>query len=102
MNDRLNLMETDRKVVARILNTVAQGIEVWVYGSRIIGTAWEPSDLDLVLRGRDLDPIDVTTLAAARQAFSESNLPILVGFLNCAQIPESFREAVLADYMALR
>ena len=102
MSDRLDLPERDRKEVARILNTTAPGIEVWVYGSRINGTSYKMSDLDLVLRGRDLEPIDVTILAAVRNAFSESNIPILVDVLDWAQIPESFRQEILTDYMVLQ
>ena len=102
MSDRLDLSERDRKEVVRILNTMAPGIEVWVYGSRINGTAYEMSDLDLVFRGREMEPIDVTILAAVRNAFSESNIPILVDVLDWAQIPESFRQEILADYMAFR
>ena len=100
MSDRQDLPERNRKEVARILNTVAPGIEVWVYGSRINGTASEMSDLDLVLRARDLEPIDVTILAAIRNSFSESNLPILVDVLDWVQIPESFRQEIMADYIA--
>ena len=102
MSDRLDLPERDRKEVARILNTTAPGIEVWVYGSRINGTSYKMSDLDLVLRGRDLEPIDVPILAAVRNAFSESNIPILVDVLDWAQIPESFRQEILTDYMVLQ
>ena len=102
MSDRLDLPERDRKEVARILNTTAPGIEVWVYGSRINGTSYKMSDLDLVLRGRDLEPIDVPILAAVRNAFSESNIPILVDVLDWAQIPESFRQEVLTDYMVFQ
>ena len=102
MSDRLDLPERDRKEVARILNTTAPGIEVWVYGSRINGTSYKMSDLDLVLRGRDLEPIDVTILAAVRNAFNESNIPILVDVLDWAQIPESFRQEILTDYMVFQ
>ena len=102
MSDRLDLPERDRKEVTRILDTTAPGIEVWVYGSRINGTAYEMSDLDLVLRGRELEPIDVTILAAVRNALSESNIPILVDVLDWAQIPESFRQKIMADYIAFR
>ena len=102
MSDRLDLPERDRKEVARILNKTAPGIEVWVHGSRIKGTSYEMSDLDLVLRGRELEPIDLTILAAVQDAFSESNIPILVDVLDWAQIPESFRQDILTDHMEFR
>ena len=64
---------------------------MWAYGSRVNGTAYEGSDLDLFVRnpaGLDIPSLD---LAALRQAFAESNLPILVDVLDWARIPESFR-----------
>ena len=101
-DDRLDLLERDRKEVARILDAMPADIEVWVYGSRISGTAYEMSDLDLVFRGPGLKPIDATVLSSVRDAFSESNIPILVDVFDWAQIPESFRQEILADYFVFR
>jgi predicted nucleotidyltransferase len=65
--------------------------EVWAYGSRVSGTAHEGSDLDLVVR----NPADLSRpfedLDKLREAFGESDLPILVDVLDWARIPESFR-----------
>ena len=99
MSDRLDLSGSDRKEVARILDTVASGIEVWVYGSHINGAACEMSDLDSVLRRWGLEPNDVLEPEPVRSAFSESNIPILADVLARARIPESFRQEIKAGYI---
>lgn len=59
------------------------------------GTAHEGSDLDLVVR----NPADLShpqpDMSELREAFSESNLPILVDLLDWARIPESFRQEIV-------
>ena len=102
MSDRLDLPESAREEVVRILSATAPGVEAWVYGSRIKGTAYETSDLDLVLRAPGLEPVDVSVLASVRSAFSESNIPILVDVFDWALVPESFRQEMIANHIPLR
>lgn len=84
-------LETVRQLLAEYLPDA----EVWAYGSRVNGTAHEGSDLDLVVR----NPVDLSQpqpdMSALREAFSESNLPILVDLLDWARIPESFRQEIV-------
>ena len=102
MGDRLYLQERFRHEVDRILSKHVPDMEVWAYGSRVNGTAHEASDLDLVLRAHRLDPISVGRIEALREAFRESNIPIIVDVHDWAMIPESFHEEILADYVTLR
>jgi predicted nucleotidyltransferase len=84
-------LETVRQLLAEYLPDA----EVWAYGSRVNGTAHEGSDLDLVVR----NPADLShpqpDMSELREAFSESNLPILVDLLDWARIPESFRQEIV-------
>ena len=50
MSDRLELPERYRKQVEEILRDRMPDAEVWAYGSRVDGTSYEASDLDLVVR----------------------------------------------------
>ena len=68
--------------------------EVIAYGSRVTGTAHEGSDLDLAARNRQNPLVPVRNLAEVRDAFSESNLPILVDIQDWSRIPDSFREEI--------
>ena len=83
------------ETVRRLLALHLPDAEVWAYGSRVNGTAHEASDLDLVVR----NPIDLSlhqpALIDLREAFSESDLPILVDVLDWALIPESFRQEII-------
>jgi predicted nucleotidyltransferase len=81
-------------MVQKILATYLPEAEIIAYGSRVTGTAHEGSDLDLVARDPRKPMIPVGNLGEVRDAFSESNLPILVDIFDWAQIPDSFREEI--------
>lgn len=81
-------------IVQHILAKHLPEAEVLAYGSRVTGTAHEGSDLDLVVRNPHKPMIPVHNLGEVRDAFSESNLPILVDILDWARIPDSFREEI--------
>ena len=81
-------------IIRRMLAEHIPEAEVIAYGSRVTGTAHEGSDLDLVTRN-PLNPLlPVRNLGTVRDAFSESNLPILVDILDWARIPDSFRKEI--------
>ena len=101
MGDRLYLQDRFRREVDRILNAHVPDMEVWAYGSRVNGMAHEASDLDLVLRARGLEPVSAGRIEALREAFRESNIPIIVDVHDWAMIPESFHEEILAGYVTL-
>ena len=91
----LDLRPAWLETVRRLLALHLPDAEVWAYGSRVNGTAHEGSDLDLVAR----NPVDLnlrqSSLSDLREAFSESDLPILVDILDWALIPESFHQEVV-------
>jgi hypothetical protein len=71
------------------------------YGSRVHGTHHEASDLDLVLRMPNAAPCPPGLLDTLREAFSDSNLPILVQAVDWARIPPSFRAEVDAGFVRI-
>ena len=75
---------------------------VWAYGSRVNGDSYDGSDLDLVLRGPELQELPHEVLSCLRDEFSESNLPIFVDVHDWARLPESFHSRILARYEVLR
>lgn len=83
-------LEVVRKILARYLPDA----EVLAFGSRVNGTSHDGSDLDLVARNlNDLNQ-PLPAIFEAKEAFSESNLPILVDILDWARIPEHFRQEI--------
>ncbi|HIJ96456.1 MAG TPA: nucleotidyltransferase domain-containing protein [Desulfuromonadales bacterium] len=81
-------------IVRQILATHLPDAEVLAYGSRVTGTAHDGSDLDLAARNPHNPQLPVQNLAEVRDAFSESNLPILVDILDWSQVPDSFRQEI--------
>ena len=81
-------------IIHHILATHLPEAEVLAYGSRVTGIAHDGSDLDLVVRNPHEPRIPAHNLGEVRDAFSESNLPILVDILEWARIPDSFREEI--------
>ena len=89
----LDLRPKDLRLLEHLIATrLPPSVEVWAYGSRVNGDAYEGSDLDLVLRGAELEEIPVRVFAGFREAVSESNLPILVDVHDWAHLPERFQD----------
>jgi uncharacterized protein len=81
-------------IIQQILATYLPEAGVIAYGSRVTGRAHEGSDLDLVVRNPHKPLMPAHNLGEVRDAFTESNLPILVDILDWARIPDSFREEI--------
>lgn len=90
----MTLRKTDLEVLQRIFASTETPLEVWAYGSRVNGSAHEGSDLDLVIRGKDLTRIDIDLFLDLKDQIRESNIPILVEVLDWARIPESFQRNI--------
>ena len=99
MSERLDLPAKYRREVERILGMVVPDVAVWAYGSRVIGTAYQASDLDLVLRAPGFAPVPAARMGALIAAFRESNVPIIVDVHDWALVSESFQRPILADCM---
>ena len=101
MTDRLDLPRRYRDQIAALLREHVPGVEVWAYGSRVNGRSHEGSDLDLVLRGPDLQRIPGDQLLDLTEALEESNVPILVQAHDWAGLPESFHREIERGYVVL-
>lgn len=102
MNDRLVLPERYRRQVEKILRDWIPDAEVWAYGSRVDGTSYEASDLDLVVRAPGLKPISAMDMEALREAFRESNIPIIVEACDWARLPTSFHREIERNYIQMK
>ena len=101
MADRLHLQPRHRQALEALLRAHLPGVEVWAYGSRVNGRSHEGSDLDLVLRGADLQRIPIGKLADFEQAMRESNIPFLVEAQDWARLPERFHRQIEREYAVL-
>ena len=101
MGDRLHLPSRYREQAEEILRRNMPNVEVWAYGSRVSGTSHEASDLDLVLRGPGLQPIPGVDIEALREAFRESNIPIIIDAHDWSKLPEAFHQEIEINYVSI-
>lgn len=101
MSNRLDLPEQYRIQVCTLLQQYIPEARVLVYGSRVKGDCYEASDLDLVAQLSEQEK-KMYVLGDLRDAFSDSNLPIIVQILDWDEIPESFREEINTCYVELQ
>ncbi len=99
MTDRLRLPTEHRRILTTLLREHLPNVEVWAYGSRVNGRGHEGSDLDLVLRGPELDKIPLERLMEFEDAVRESTIPILVEARDWARLPERFRREIKREYV---
>lgn len=95
------LREKDKQTLESIFKEITGDFEVWAYGSRVNGTAHEGSDLDLVIKRNDSQPVSYEVMDQLRENITESNIPILVEIRDWVRIPESFRKNILDKYEVL-
>ena len=101
MTDRLALPRRYRDQLEALLREHVPGVEVWAYGSRVNVDSHDGSDLDLVLRGPALEPLD-GGFYDLLEAIEKSNIPILVQAHDWARLPESFHKEIARDYVVVQ
>ncbi len=101
-SSQLQLPSRYLTMVRDILQQYLPEAEVWAYGSRVNGDHYDASDLDLVVRQPDNLSSRQTRLAEAVEAFSESNLPIIVQVVDWARIPAAFHQEIEAKYVVVQ
>ena len=101
MTDRLHLPLRYRRILEALLHEHVPDAEVWAYGSRITGESHEGSDLDLVVRGPELKPLD-DGFFELLEAIEQSNIPILVQAHDWARLPESFHAEIERAFVVLQ
>lgn len=86
--------------VREILHRYLPEFEVRAFGSRINGTAYPYSDIDLVVITDT--PLDLARMADVKEAFSESDLPIKVDIVDWASTKENFRRILEKTYIVIQ
>ncbi|MDP3877288.1 MAG: nucleotidyltransferase domain-containing protein [Methylobacter sp.] len=99
---KLHLPARYLHMVQTILQTHLPCAEVWAYGSRVNGDYYEASDLDLVVRQPEDLSRGQNNLYEVIEAFSESNLPIIVQLVDWARIPNDFHAEIADNYVVVQ
>lgn len=99
---KLDLDPNDLLQVKTILQQWVPHAQVLAYGSRVNGNCHDASDLDLVIRHPRLLQQPTENLAQLKQAFKESDLPIIVDLMDWAYLPESYRVEIMKRYVVIQ
>lgn len=102
MNKPLHLPQAYLEIVKTILHRHVPQADVWAYGSRVNGDYFDASDLDLVVRLPQAAKPSPYYLEALREAFVDSDLPIIVQLVDWQGIPQAFRDEILAGYAVVQ
>jgi predicted nucleotidyltransferase len=97
----MKLRPKDKDLLLKIFRQVEEPIEVWAFGSRVNGDAHDGSDLDLVVRSKDLQKLPLEVYMDLKNRIRESNIPIVVELLDWGRIPERFKSMIEKKYEVL-
>ena len=96
----INVSRKHLGTIKRILAEYVGDCEVRVFGSRVMGTAKNHSDLDLTVVAPN--KIKRRTKMLLREAFEESDLPFRVDVIDYNAISDEFRAIINAKYEVLQ
>ncbi|OQW42117.1 MAG: hypothetical protein A4S08_01580 [Proteobacteria bacterium SG_bin4] len=94
----IDITPDQRKILLDLLNDYLPDVMVWVYGSRIKGTARPQSDLDLAVFA---SAEQKRAVAALKEALEESQLPFRVDLFVWDEIPAQFRDNIQQAHVVL-
>ncbi len=96
----LNLPSDWQQEIKAILAEYMPDATVWVFGSRVTGKAKQWSDCDIALL--TTTPIDWQQLERLKDAFSESNLPIMIDVSDWSKLPLFLQEKIKQQHVQIQ
>ncbi|MCL4556460.1 MAG: nucleotidyltransferase domain-containing protein [Gammaproteobacteria bacterium] len=96
----INLPNTWLKEIQQILSLHLPEAKAWVFGSRVSGTAKQWSDCDIALLTST--PLNWQQLERLKDAFSESNLPIMVDLSDWSKLPTFLQEKIKQQHIEIQ
>lgn len=96
----IDVSPTYLEIIRRILAEYIGHCEVRAFGSRVVGTAKEHSDLDLAIVAPG--KIERRTSMLLREAFEESDLPFRVDVIDYNAVSDEFRAIIDAKFEILQ
>ncbi len=73
------------------------GAEVFIFGSRALGTNHPHSDVDLLFKSNVTEKIPANKIAVLKEAIEESKFPFTVDLVDDSELAESYRPQVIAS-----
>ena len=97
---KLDINPVDLRTVRRILAKRIPEWDVYVFGSRVTGTARKKSDLDLAVMPKK--PMVSIQRADLKDAFTESDLPFKVDIVDWAATKEDFKKLIRREWFRIQ
>jgi hypothetical protein len=96
----LDLPSDWQQEIKAILVQYMPNATAWVFGSRVTGKAKQWSDCDIVLLTQT--PINWQQLERLKDAFSESNLPIMIDVSDWSTLPLFLQEKIKQQHIQIQ
>lgn len=94
----LDISDFELNKIKNIIKNLYPTAVVWAYGSRLKGNCHEGSDLDLVIVDFG---VPEGSIELVREAFRESDIPILIDIRYWQDLPISFQEEIKKSYIVI-
>lgn len=99
-HNKIDIRADHLQIVRDILQKHVPQYEVWVFGSRVKGTAKQYSDLDLCIKAST--SLDFQAMALLQEDFAESDLPWKVDIVDWAVTSTEFLSIIEQDKVVLQ
>lgn len=93
----IQLSDQQLTIIKKILNDNLDDIQYRFFGSRTKGTAKKYSDLDIVLIGHKIVPLQI--LSQLDECFAESDLPFKVDLVDWHRITPEFQNKIQSEWI---
>lgn len=95
------MIDLDKKYLDFIKEKIAKHLQnctIYLYGSRVKGTAKKYSDIDIAL---DCESLDDNILLKLKTEFADSTLPYEVDIIDLNKISETFKNHIINDLIEI-
>ena len=75
------------------IKKVLPDVRIFVFGSRVNGSFRQYSDLDIVVKGNEIIPLD--KISIIQGIFSECDLPYKVDLIDFYRVSEEFKQIMM-------
>ncbi len=94
----VDITPQQREIILALFGSHLPNTKVWVYGSRVKGSARPNSDLDMVVFA---SPGQSTSVFLLKEALDESDLPFRIDLFVWDEVPEQFRKNIAVEHCVL-
>lgn len=93
--ETLDLEDRYKEFIINSILKIIPNVEIYVYGSRVKGTAVKYSDVDIALKSGEEIPFD--TVLKLKAFFNDSTFPYMVDIIDLNSINENFKNRIQKD-----